>query len=224
MTTTPGEVYDEDYFLHGQESGKSLYSDYRWLPELTIPMARIIAHHLGMRTNDCVLDFGCSRGYIVRALREIGFNAFGQDISTWAIEHADEKAAPYVNDSWIDNRTTHEDDGGFDWLIAKDVLEHIPTSELVAQLHIFRNSIRRGIFIVVPLAKDNPSVPATYVVPAYEADITHVQRRTMGEWLSLILGVFGHDWSVEASYRIRGIKDNYSQFEKGNGFITLRRL
>ena len=33
------EKYDKDYFKNGIASGKSCYSNYRWLPELTIPMA-----------------------------------------------------------------------------------------------------------------------------------------------------------------------------------------
>ena len=31
-------VYDADYYLRGEETKKSLYTDYRWLPDGTIPM------------------------------------------------------------------------------------------------------------------------------------------------------------------------------------------
>ena len=40
--------YDEDYFLNGKASGKSLYENYRWLPVETIAMAKAICSHLGL--------------------------------------------------------------------------------------------------------------------------------------------------------------------------------
>ena len=43
-----GSQYDEDYFLRGKQTGKSLYEDYRWLPELTRPM---VATGIGLRAN-----------------------------------------------------------------------------------------------------------------------------------------------------------------------------
>src|SRR5436305_1382867 len=81
--------YDEDYFLRGKESGKSLYSDYRWLPELTIPMVCAMIRHLGIGPDDTVLDFGCARGYVVKAFQELGYIAYGYDTSEWAVQNAD---------------------------------------------------------------------------------------------------------------------------------------
>ena len=42
----PGQYFDEDYYERGAETGKSLYSHYRWMPELTIPMCHHIAKYL----------------------------------------------------------------------------------------------------------------------------------------------------------------------------------
>ena len=36
------EYFNEDYYERGAETGKSLYSHYRWMPELTIPMCQNI--------------------------------------------------------------------------------------------------------------------------------------------------------------------------------------
>src|SRR5579862_3672374 len=94
-----GSVYDESYFLRGKESGKSLYENYRWMPDLTIPMVQRIIEHCGIRRGDSILDFGCARGYVVRAFRELGYNAYGYDISRWAIENADLAAYPYLTSS-----------------------------------------------------------------------------------------------------------------------------
>ena len=41
------EYFNEDYYERGAETGKSLYSHYRWMPELTIPMAHHLARYIG---------------------------------------------------------------------------------------------------------------------------------------------------------------------------------
>ena len=208
--------YDEDYFLRGKETGKSLYKDYRWLPDLTVPMCERIAEHCEMEITDRVLDFGCARGYSVKAFRILGFDSWGVDVSEWAISNADPEVREYVSLGWPA--------GQMDWIIAKDVLEHIPThsiEQVVEQLF----QARKGIFVVVPLGhRDSPNDKWRYVVPEYEADVTHVVRWSLDAWVKLFLKHMPAGWEISASYRIKGIKDNYSQWEKGNGFITLRKI
>jgi Methyltransferase domain len=205
-----GEQYDEDYFLRGKQTGKSLYENYRWLPELTIPMAKAIADHCKFDYKRTVLDFGCARGYAVRAFREIGVNAWGYDVSQWALENSD----PSVSNYLIANRSTLYKDN-FSWAIAKDVLEHV--EDLDATIDLLMDITYEGVFVVVPLSHNGK----VYDVPEYEMDVTHIHRRPLQWWV-------GHfhrpGWSVEGSYRIKGIKDNYSHYPTGNGFITCRRL
>ena len=73
--------YDEDYFERGIESGKSLYTNYRWIPELTIPMCSFLNEQLGIGQSENVLDFGCAKGFIVKAMRLLGRNAYGVDLN-----------------------------------------------------------------------------------------------------------------------------------------------
>lgn len=199
--------------MRGRETGKSLYTNYTWLPNLTIPMAKRIIEHCGIDPNDGVLDFGCSRGYLVRAFTELGWNAEGVDISEWAIKNADPaiKKCVRVGTSVV---------GDHDWIISKDVLEHIPTEELIHIIQDFGKA-RKGIFAVVPLS-DNGS---TYVVPEYDLDVTHVQRSSIHSWAGLFSSLLpGNGWEISMRYRIVGIKDNYAHFGRGNGFITCRRI
>ena len=205
-----GDKYDADYFLRGRQTGKSLYEDYRWLPDLTRPMAARIVSHCGINPDDTILDFGCARGYVVRALRELGYNAWGYDTSRWALENADETVKEYLiaNDStlWA---------GSFDWVIAKDVLEHI--TEITYTVDVITGTARKGIFTVVPLSHNGRQ----YDVLEYEKDVTHVYRRPLQWWV----GQFHRPgWSVEGRYRVNGVKDNYSDYPTGNGFITARRI
>lgn len=201
------ERYDADYFLRGVESGKSLYTDYRWMPELTVPMAHAIIDYLGIDWGNTILDFGCARGYLVRALREIGYDASGYDPSEWAIHNCDESVREHVS---------HASIWPSDWVIAKDVLEHVdvPAHTILALME----NARVGVFAVVPLADADG---CNYVVPEYEKDVTHLHRRPLGTWAAWFMRP---GWSVTACYRVPGVKDNYAQYATGNGFITARRL
>jgi SAM-dependent methyltransferase len=202
--------FDEDYFLRGKATGKSLYEDYRWLPDLTIPMAQALVDYVGICKTDTILDFGCARGYLVKALRRRGYEAWGIDCSAWAIENCDKEVVGLVRQALLPDRA-------YDWIIAKDVLEHIPTlGPVVAD---FLGAARKGVFVVIPLSAFRDG---KYVVREYEADITHVHRLPLWDWAAMFMRP---GWTVEACYRVKGIKDNYwkPEWQKGNGFITARR-
>jgi cyclopropane fatty-acyl-phospholipid synthase-like methyltransferase len=210
-----GEQYDADYFLRGKQTGKSLYTDYKWMPELTIPMAARMVAHCGIAPEDTILDFGCARGYLVKALRRLGYNAWGYDVSQWALDNSDEQVREYLicNDSALFSQS-------FDWVIAKDVLEHV--DGIAQAIGTLKDISRKGVLAIVPLAHVVRGSPhPQYDVPEYELDVTHIHRRPLAWWT-------GHfhqaGWSVEARYRVEGIKDNYQQYPTGNGFIVCRRL
>ncbi len=212
------DQYDADYFLRGRQSGKSLYEDYRWLPELTRPMAQRIMEHCGIEAGMRVLDFGCARGYLVRALREWGVEAFGYDTSKWATENADPSVREFVCWSAGSEPAWMNQSSKWDWIIAKDVLEHI--EYVNTTIDSMLRSAAVGVFAVVPLS---PFDRTKYVIPDYERDVTHIQRLTLTTWAKMFVRPV---WRVELAYRVPGIKDNYYRegWEYGNGFITARRV
>src|SRR6266850_2392896 len=114
------DQYDADYFMRGKQTGKSLYEDYHWMPQLTTRMVRVIVEHLGITSGDKILDFGCARGYLVKAFRLMGYCSWGLDISQWAIENCD----PDVK-GWVGLIGDESKRDAPDWIIAKDVLEHV---------------------------------------------------------------------------------------------------
>lgn len=208
-------VFNEDYFLRGKQTGKSLYEDYRWLPELTIPMAQVMVNFLGIEEGQMVLDFGCARGYLVRALRELDIHAYGYDASRWAIENADSVASRYMNKFVSDPQPRpFYEKYDFSWVIAKDVLEHV--EDVDAVIDSLKNCAMKGVFAIVPLAHG-----PEYDVPEYEQDVTHIHRWSISRWASEFCQT---GWSVDLRYRVPGIKDNYKQYPTGNGFLTCRRL
>lgn len=207
------EVFDEAYYMHGRESGKSLYENYTWKADLTLPMCRRLIEYLGIQPRETVNDFGCARGYVVKAFRWLGYEAYGQDISEWAIEHADEEVKRYLQVCAMPLTA--------DWILAKDVLEHIPDGMLEGTLAGLARAARRGLFIVVPLGDGE-----RYIIPEYEKDITHRQRLPLTAWYDLLARSLPEDeeWTIETTYRVHGVKDNWAQYARGNGFLTARRM
>lgn len=204
-----GEQYDSDYYLRGKDTGKSLYEDYRWLPNLTVPMACRIIAHCGIQPDHHILDFGAARGYTVKAMRDLGYRAFGVDASKWAVDNCHPDVVDYMQHN--DTIPT-----SFDWIIAKDVLEHVPEVADTIDNMMFHAAI--GVFAVVPLSITDGG---PYNVGDYEKDVTHVHRLTLATWARMFTR---HGWSVTLAYRVPGVKDNYSEYERGNGFLTCRRL
>jgi hypothetical protein len=145
--------YDADYFLRGKQTGKSLYVDYRWLPDLTIPMVKAMVRHLDLMNNHLLLDFGCARGYVVRAFRQLGYECYGIDASEWAVANCDPEVAGMV-------KCTSEIPPDFNWIIAKDVLEHVVNVEDVVSEMM--DKARNGIFAVVPLSSEDGK---PYIIP-----------------------------------------------------------
>lgn len=208
-------MYNHDYFECGPAAGVSSYMNYSWMPELTIRMAHFIISRLPIRPDETVLDYGCAKGFLVKALRLLGIDAYGVDVSAYAIAHSDAEVRDYCalvggcDDPDIFIRP-------YDWMIAKDVFEHIPEEGLRQLLTGGVGRVRR-IFAAIPLAADDHS--GKYIIPEYDRDVTHVVAKT-GEWWQGLFEDCG--WKVEAfSNTFEGCKENWtSRWAHGNGFIV----
>ena len=200
-------LYDEEYFERGILNGKSCYENYRWLPELTIPLAARICEYLRIGYKDRILDFGCAKGFLVKAFRLLHREAFGYEQSNYARKSAPED----VQEFFVDLKGGGGGHITYDWIISKDVFEHIPYDE-IDSLILNLSRIGRKIFCVIPLAEDG-----RYVVPNYELDISHIIRENLEWWIDRFeRNGFKMD---QACYRIEFIKENWSSWEHGNGFF-----
>lgn len=205
--------YDEDYYERGIESGKSLYTNYRWIPELTIPMCATLNEQLGIERGESILDFGCAKGFIVKAMRLLGRDAYGVDVSEYAIEKVDGAVAKYVDLIKVGGPIPVRcHTAQYDWGLAKDVLEHVSydmISDVLAELA--RKCSR--LFVAVPLGGNGK-----YVVDAYNRDVTHMIKEPL-EWWTDILEK--HFFTESASHTMYNIKENYREHKNGNGFFVL---
>lgn len=211
-------TYDENYYERGPILGISGYQNYSWMPELTIRMAHKLVVELPIRSGESVLDFGCAKGFLVKALRILDVDATGVDVSRYAIAHADGEVREHC---W--HIRDAQDPALFarhhDWMLAKDVLEHLTPDELRHLLSRARDSVKK-IFAAVPLAADDTS--DKYIIPQYDQDITHRIAKSMAWWTHLFEQ---EGWRVlHASHVFPGCKENWTRtWPDANGFFILER-
>jgi len=204
--------FNKDYFEDGIVSGKSCYTNYRWIPELTIPMAYHIINALKLKDDENLLEIGCSKGYLTKALRLLGFDAYGVDVSEYAIEHADVEVKNYCKLITEKNPIPFKQD--FKWILTKDVLEHIPTEGLHSLFENYSNQCEM-MYHVIPLG-DNEK----FRIPEYHLDKSHIQIHDEDWWINLFSQ---YGWKVKSlKYSVKGIKENWAEHHPtGNGFFTL---
>ena len=199
-------IYDRDYFENGLITGKSGYENYRWIPELTIPLAMTIIDYIGIVRNDTVLDFGCAKGFLVKALRWLRRDAYGCDISEYAVDHADPEVKEYL--------TRYLPTKKFTYCIAKDVFEHMEPDTLRYTLKAINAKI---LFAIVPLGEEGK-----FYAPMNNRDTTHQICFPSQWWINLFRG---NGWTdIQFSYRVDGIKDKYyERYPEAHGFFLMRK-
>jgi len=202
------DLFNEDYYENGVQLGISGYTNYHWMPKLTIPMCEKIIEYLCIKKNEKILDFGCAKGFIVKAFRDLGYDCYGTDISDYAISQAPDEIKSRL--CLLDNLNLEQQ---FQTIIAKDVFEHIEPEILSGILQKLRPACDK-LFCVVPLGDGKK-----YIIPEYENDITHIIREDREWWINFFEE---NEMKVQYfSYLMDGIKDNWSHYPKGNGCFIL---
>ena len=204
------EEFDLEYFEQGPMTGKSLYTNYRWLPELTLPMCHHLITYFGITAAARILDFGCAKGYVVQGLRMFGYEAYGVDVSEYAISQAPKEVNGFVKKI----EPFESLNAQFDWIICKDILEHLPYDKIEEQLQIFAEALQGigGLIIMVPLGDGKK-----YYIDAYEQDATHIIRENL-HWWTDILNKNGFNVEI-ASNDIGPFKKNRQINALGNGLF-----
>lgn len=206
--------FTKDYYENGIKTGISCFENYRWLPELTIPTVVGYIDYLNIKRRDYILDFGCAKGYYVKSFRLLGRNAWGCDVSEYAVSKADQHTKPFLKLSTDINPIPFSYE--FDYIIAKDVLEHMSEINILNFLKSAHRKKVKCIFIIVPLGKNGK-----YINPEDEKDITHIIRYSQEEW-NILLSFSG--WTVtNFSHEVSNIKEKHTKLNlKSVGFFTLR--
>jgi ADP-heptose:LPS heptosyltransferase/2-polyprenyl-3-methyl-5-hydroxy-6-metoxy-1,4-benzoquinol methylase len=183
----PGAWYDADYFEHGIKSNWE--SGYRW--ELFRGLFRDAASYI---TNlfpgvASILDAGCAKGFLVRALREQGKEAWGFDASPWAIDQADSESQPHVRLAGVDD---YMFDQQFDLLVAFDLFAHLTQEQVEAFLKRARGHVRVGILAIIA-TYDQAGDPNPE-----DRDLSHITRQPREWWRERFLAA---GWTQDAMHQ-----------------------
>lgn len=197
-------LFTKDYYEDGVRKHISGYENYKWEPTRSIPGALDIQNTFAFKS--CV-DYGCAKGFLVNALRIIGCDAYGEDISEYAVENCHPNVRDYVS---LPN------DNHYDLLICKDVLEHVEEVDLPDVLQNLKRKASQ-FFFVVPLGDDD-----RFRIREYEVDITHVTKKDEEWWINLFES---QGFRLEKfSYSLGSIEQKWiDQYPYGNGFFILSK-
>jgi cyclopropane fatty-acyl-phospholipid synthase-like methyltransferase len=197
-----GTFYDADYFEKGQESGKGWLQNYRWMPRRSFKEALAIIDYMGLDDQSYVLDVGCAKGFIVKALRELEIRADGCDISEYALSFAPEGC-------WNCSDWTRSYDQGYTHIIIKDMLEHLTKRQLSEILNTLKN-VAEYIMCIIPMG-DN----GTYRIPEYHKEISHLIAEDESWWIDFFTS---NGWQIlKHDAIVPGLKDNWKNHAKGLG-------
>ena len=114
------ELYDKYYYSNYYSPGDATdYHDQKHFGPFFAKVADNIISQLSPRN---VFDAGCAMGYLVTALRHRGVEAFGIDLSEYAINNVSELARPFCRTGSITEPLPEH----YDLVVSIEVLEHLP--------------------------------------------------------------------------------------------------
>jgi ubiquinone/menaquinone biosynthesis C-methylase UbiE len=143
------------YFDGSREYGYGGYRyDGRW-----IPVAADIIAHFGLRPGDRVLDVGCAKGFLVKDLLSQGIDAYGLDISQYALMHCEPEvvgrlhlgnaiALPFPDGSFkaaLSLNTIHDLDR-HEGRTALSELQRVAGNHCFVQVDSYRTSEQKAVF------------------------------------------------------------------------------
>jgi len=145
------DFYGEDYYGSSYDKegvpyrrGEVFWTDF---------FARVASSIVGTIAPRTVLDMGCASGMLVEALRDRGVDAWGVDISTWAIEQVPTALRPFCKVGSI----TDEIEGQFDLITCVEMLEHIPPTLAAASVANLCRHADAVLFSSTPDDFDEPT-------------------------------------------------------------------
>ncbi|GAB4578737.1 MAG: hypothetical protein Fur0022_14730 [Anaerolineales bacterium] len=133
-------LFDAFYYSHG--CGRPYRRDEGWLAFFD-QIAQRITEQFAPKT---VLDAGCAWGFLVEGFRKRGVEAFGVDISEYAIGNVHESVKPYCRVGSVTEAFSQT----YELITCIEVLEHMPQAEAESAIENFCAHANAIIFSSTP--------------------------------------------------------------------------
>lgn len=165
---------DKDYFENREKNGFSHLNTYD--PSVIIPRVKAIIKATHISPDSVVLDFGCAKGFYLKAFYQEGVSAVGYDVSEYAVSQANEflkKEVAFADFKKIEALASKKK---FDLVLMKDTAEHIAEPKLN---DIFKRLARiaKKALIIVPVTEKNGKM-----CPDLYQDPTHINMQSDRYW------------------------------------------
>lgn len=154
--------FGRDYFDGPREVGYGGYRyDGRW-----VPVARDIITHYRLRPGDRVLDIGCAKGFLVKDLLAQGIEAFGIDVSEYALLACEAEVIGRLHLGSAEHLPFP--DRSFEAVLAINTLHNLDRPRLIEALKEMQRVSRRAAFVQVDsyLTPEQKSVFEDWVLTA----------------------------------------------------------
>jgi ADP-heptose:LPS heptosyltransferase/2-polyprenyl-3-methyl-5-hydroxy-6-metoxy-1,4-benzoquinol methylase len=191
LVPIPSEWFDADYFENGVKSNWKNGYHWRDFAGLFRETAQFLVTMFPEAAS--FLDAGCAKGFLVRALRELGKDAWGFDHSSWALEHAEESARPFLHPACAESV---EFDRRFDLTLAFSLLENLTEEQAIKFLRRAREWTTQALIVVVVLCEDETKRAQLLTE---DRDLAHVTLQSHGWWQERLLRT---GWRRDALHRI----------------------
>jgi ADP-heptose:LPS heptosyltransferase/2-polyprenyl-3-methyl-5-hydroxy-6-metoxy-1,4-benzoquinol methylase len=187
----PSKWFDADYFEHGIKSNWA--KGYQWsdFAGLFRDTAKFLVSMFPEAAS--FLDAGCAKGFLVRALRELGKDAWGFDHSVWALEHAEKLARPFLKLASTENA---EFDRSFDLTLAFSLLECLTETQAVTFLRRAKNWTNQALVAVVLICEDERHRKRLLTS---DGDLSRVTIQSRAWWRKRFLDA---GWKQDALHRV----------------------
>lgn len=148
-------LYNEEYYRHYRTgSGEISYQDSEELKVFIRHLASQIKEKYHPQT---VLDAGCAMGMLVAALRDLGVEAYGVDLSEYAISQVREDIRPYCAVGSLSSALPDSLPKRYDLVVSMEVLEHMPEEDAKKAVANLCAVTDRVLFSSVPDDTEDPT-------------------------------------------------------------------
>ena len=177
------DFYNRNYF-DDQITQTSLYGGEYSDHENFKKMAEAIKQLIG--TPNKVLEIGMAKGYLVRRMREVGFDAYGCDISEYAVSKSPEEIKPYVRVADACDLPYQNDE--FDYIVSFDTLEHVHPDKVETAILELKRVAKNGLILAIAIHNDNSG---REIIPVEERPLPDHLTNATWEWWSKKFQTFG---------------------------------
>jgi ubiquinone/menaquinone biosynthesis C-methylase UbiE len=161
--------YGQAYFDGPRDVGYGGYRyDGRWKP-----VAKDIVAHYGLGPGARILDIGCAKGFLVKDLVAEGIDAFGIDVSEYALLNCEPEAAGRLHLGSAVKLPFP--DRSFDVVLAINTLHNLERGDLIVALREMERLAVKGKFLQVDSYRtpEEKDIFESWVLTAYTHGYTH---------------------------------------------------